>query len=165
MTWRNRRAGARGGRTRGQALVEFAIVLPVIFLVVLGLFDLGRAVFAYNTLGQSARQANRTAIVDQDVSRVKTVALASAPTLGLSSSNVDVCFKTATTTRRDCSTTTDNCPSSSRVIGCLAIVRTHLSFQPFTPVISSIWSSIQLSSVSIGPIEYVCPYGTQTTCP
>ncbi|MEP7159327.1 MAG: TadE/TadG family type IV pilus assembly protein [Chloroflexota bacterium] len=153
-------------RSRGQALVEFAIVLPVITLVVLGLFDLGRAVFTYNTLSQAARQANRTAIVDQDSDRVKAMAVAAAPTIGLSPSNVTVCFKTESSTQSNCSSpTTDNCPSSTRVIGCLAIVTASMSYTPITPVISVFWPSIPLTSTSVGYIDYVCPAGTQTTCP
>lgn len=151
---------------RGQTLVEFAMVMPIILLIVLGLVDLGRAVYAYNTLAQSARQASRTAIVNQNVTNVRNQAIASAPSLGLTASNVDVCFKSATTTQTDCSNpTTDNCPQSDRVIGCLALVRTHMTYEPMTPVISLIWSSIALSSTSVGTIEYVCPMGTATTCP
>lgn len=150
----------------GQSLVEFALILPVIVLIVFGLFDLGRGVFSYNTLAQAARQANRTAMVDQDVDRVKAMAIAAAPSLGLTSSNVSVCFKTSKTTERDCnSPTTDNCPSASRTIGCLAIVTASLTYTPMTPVIAAFWSSIALTSTSIEPIEYVCPSGTKTTCP
>ena len=151
--------------SRGQSLVEFALILPVITLVVLGLFDLGRAVFTYNTLAQAARQANRTAIVDQNTDRVKAVAVAAAPTIGLSSSNLSVCFKTADTTQQNCDSSTDDCPSADRVIGCLAIVTASMTYVPITPVISVFWSSISLTSTSIGPIDYVCPYGTKTTCP
>lgn len=153
-------------RGRGQALVEFAIVMPIIVLAVLGLVDLGRAVYSYNTLAQSARQAARTAIVNQNLTNVRNQAIASAPTLGLTAANVDVCFKTATSTQADCSNpATDNCPQSARVLGCLALVRTHMSYEPMTPVISMIWSSIPLSSTSVGTIEYVCPEGTATACP
>jgi Flp pilus assembly protein TadG len=153
-------------KARGQTLVEFAIVLPAIVLVVLGLFDLGRAVFTYNTLSQAARQANRTAIVDQDSDRVKAMAISAASTLSLSSSNVTVCFKTQDTTQTNCSSpATDNCPSATRVIGCLAIVTVSVSYAPITPVISALWPSIPLSSTSVGRIDYVCPSGTQTTCP
>ncbi len=152
--------------SRGQSLVEFAVILPVITMVVLGLFDLGRAVFTYNTLAQAARQANRTAIVDQDANRVKAMAVAAAPTIGLSASNVTVCFKTADTTQTNCSSaSTDNCPSSDRVIGCLAIVTASLSYVPMTPVISVFWPTISFTSTSVGPIDYVCPTGVQTTCP
>ena len=39
--------------------------MPVIVLAVLGLLDLGRGIYTYNTLAQSARQAARIAIVNQ----------------------------------------------------------------------------------------------------
>lgn len=159
-------SGSVRRRSRGQALVEFAIVMPIIVLAVLGLVDLGRAVYSYNTLAQSARQAARTAIVNQNVTNVRNQAIASAPTLGLTAANVDVCFKKALSTQADCSNpATDNCPQDSRVLGCLAVVRAHMSYQPMTPVISLIWSSIALSSTSVGTIEYVCPEGTATACP
>jgi Flp pilus assembly protein TadG len=153
-------------KSRGQSLVEFAMILPVITLVVLGLLDLGRAVFTYNTLSQAARQANRTAIVDQDTDRVKAMAIAAAPTIGLTTSNVTVCFKTQDSTQTNCSSPTiDNCPTSVRTMGCLAIVTASMSYTPMTPVISIFWPSIALTSTSVGRIDYVCPTGVQTTCP
>jgi Flp pilus assembly protein TadG len=151
-------------RNRGQALVEFAIVMPVIVLAVLGLLDLGRAIYTYNTLAQSARQAARTAIVNQVESTVKATAVSSGATLGLTTSNVDVCFKTATSSLTSCSSGSDNCTSSVRSIGCLAIVRTHFSYAPMTPVVALLMSTISLSSTSIEPIEYVCPEDGLTTC-
>ncbi len=154
-----------GARQRGQSLVEFAIMLPVLVVVILGLFDMGRAVFVYNTLDQAARQANRMAIVDQDAARVRASAIAVAATVGLTNSNVDVCFKNADSAQVNCSSSADNCPQATRLIGCLAIVRTHMSFTPLTPIVSVLVSSFALSSTSIEPIEYVCPYGSKTTCP
>jgi Flp pilus assembly protein TadG len=155
----------RRQRTRGQTLVEFAMVMPIIALTVLGLVDLARAVYSYNTLAQSARQASRTAIVNQNVTNVRDQAIASAPSLGLTTANIDVCFKTTATTQTNCASATDNCPQSTRVIGCLALVRTHIDYRPMTPIISMIWSSIALSSTSVATIEYVCPEGTATACP
>ena len=60
-----RRPLARAGRSRGQALMEFALVIPIFLLVVVALFDMGRAVFAYNTLTNAAREGARMAIVNQ----------------------------------------------------------------------------------------------------
>ncbi len=51
------------GEQRGQALVEFALVLPLMLLVVLGLTDLARVVWQYNTLAYAAREGTRYAIV------------------------------------------------------------------------------------------------------
>jgi Flp pilus assembly protein TadG len=154
-----------GGRSPGQALVELAIVVPLIVMMLLGLFDLGRGVFAYNTLAQAARQASRMAIVDQTTDHVRSAAVAYAPTLDLGTTDVDVCFKTEESTQQDCSSSTDDCPQAARVIGCLAIVDAHFVYQPMTPVISAIWSSISLSATSIQPVEYVCPSGSATSCP
>jgi len=46
-----------------QSLVELAFILPILLLVVTGLFDLARAVFEENTLAYSAREGTRYAIV------------------------------------------------------------------------------------------------------
>jgi Flp pilus assembly protein TadG len=141
------------------------MVLPIIFAVLIATLDLGRAVFVYNTLAQSARQAARLAIVNQNVDDVKAAAIDGAPTLGMTTSNVDVCFKTAFTAQTDCSNASvDNCPQSTRSIGCLALIKTHVSYVPLTPVISSLFPSLALSSTSVLAIEYVCPEGTLTEC-
>lgn len=46
-----------------QALVEFALVLPLFLLMVFGLIDLARAVWMENTLAFAAREGTRYAIV------------------------------------------------------------------------------------------------------
>lgn len=54
-----RGAGGEGG----QALVEFALAIPLLLLIVTGLFDLGRAVWQSNTLAYAAREGTRYAVV------------------------------------------------------------------------------------------------------
>ena len=46
---------------RGQSLVEFALVLPLVLVIMLGLFDLGRVVFINNSLSDGARDGARHA--------------------------------------------------------------------------------------------------------
>jgi Flp pilus assembly protein TadG len=155
---------------RGQGLVEFAFVLPIIVLLIFGTIDLGRAVYAYNTLAESARQANRLAIVDQDTTAVQNRALLAAPALNLATTDVKVCFKSATTAQVDCSNSTDDC-SASLEIGCLAFVTSNTQFNLVTPGLSGLFklfsrsSTVPMSSTSVGPIEYVCPTASQPTCP
>lgn len=48
---------------RGQSLVEFAVLLPVMLLIITGLFDVARAVWQENTLAYAAREGTRFAIV------------------------------------------------------------------------------------------------------
>jgi Flp pilus assembly protein TadG len=54
----------RRERGRGQALVEFAIVLPVFFLIVAGMFDLGLGVYSDLTLVNAAREGARLGVID-----------------------------------------------------------------------------------------------------
>jgi hypothetical protein len=46
-----------------QALVEFALVLPVLLLIITGVLDTARAVWQSNTLAYAAREGTRYAIV------------------------------------------------------------------------------------------------------
>jgi len=48
---------------RGQALVEFALIIPVFILLMVSIFDLGHVVWANNALSNSAREGARFAIV------------------------------------------------------------------------------------------------------
>jgi hypothetical protein len=50
-------------RERGQGLVEFAVVLPVFLVMLLGIVDFGRVVWATNSLTNAATEATRFAIV------------------------------------------------------------------------------------------------------
>jgi Flp pilus assembly protein TadG len=47
----------------GQTLVEFTLVLPLLFILVMGLFDIGRAVFYYAVINTAAREGTRYAVV------------------------------------------------------------------------------------------------------
>lgn len=50
-------------RQRGQSLVEFALMAPLLMLLVLATIDGARAVFAYNTIANAAREGARYGIV------------------------------------------------------------------------------------------------------
>ncbi|HEY2371496.1 MAG TPA: TadE family protein [Gaiellaceae bacterium] len=51
---------------RGTAVVEFALVAPLLFLLVLGVLDFARLLAYYNTLTQIASQGARAAAVDRN---------------------------------------------------------------------------------------------------
>ena len=53
-------------RFSGQSLIEFALVFPLIFFLMTGFLDLGRAVFYYSSLTNAVREATRYAIVHKD---------------------------------------------------------------------------------------------------
>ena len=53
----------RRDRSLGQSLVEFGLVLPVFIAILIGMVDLGRAVWANNSVANAAREAARFASV------------------------------------------------------------------------------------------------------
>jgi len=53
---------ARRAGQRSQALIEFALVSPVLLLLLFGVIDLGRAIFYYDTVNHAAREGARVAI-------------------------------------------------------------------------------------------------------
>jgi Flp pilus assembly protein TadG len=53
----------RHSRTRGQALVEFALVVPLFLLVLFGILDMSRFVYNSNALNEAAREGARQGTV------------------------------------------------------------------------------------------------------
>jgi Flp pilus assembly protein TadG len=53
----------RRSRSRGQALAEFALVIPIFLALLFGMFDLGKVIWASNSLANAAREGARFAIV------------------------------------------------------------------------------------------------------
>lgn len=64
MRRRWRRGTAGDLRSRGQALVEFAFVAPLFFLLLLGIIEAGRFIFYYEVLNNATREGARYAIVN-----------------------------------------------------------------------------------------------------
>jgi hypothetical protein len=49
---------------RSQAIVEFALIAPVLIVLLFGIVDFGRVVYVYATLNQAVNEGARTAIRD-----------------------------------------------------------------------------------------------------
>jgi len=139
----------------GQALVEFALVFPVLLLLIFGIIDAGRLIYTYNTVANAARDGARVAIVNQSTTGTETCdttsptawpigcAIASGFNLGLTTDDVWVSYPTDAV-----------CTKMS--IGCLAVVTVTGKYQPLTPIISSLIGPVSLTSTTTIPIERVC---------
>jgi|CZKT01.1.fsa_nt_gi Flp pilus assembly protein TadG len=70
-----------GPRERGAAAVEFALLLPVLLLLLFGIIDFGRALNAQITLTQAAREGARLAALGEPdvVSRTQAAATGISP--------------------------------------------------------------------------------------
>jgi Flp pilus assembly protein TadG len=77
-------------RSKGQSMVEFAMILPLFVLFIIGIFDLGRAFFAYIAITNAAREGTRVAsfwpgkITTNDITIAVNNELASSPTVNAS---------------------------------------------------------------------------------
>lgn len=147
-------------RQRGQALVETALVLPILLIMIIGLFDVGRAVFAYNTATNAAREAARLAIVNQDGTRIQQRAADLAFNTPMDSFNVAF-YKPGANTMS--TSNADKClgtQASPITIGCVAVVTFQTSFRAITPLIGSIVGPFTMSARSELAVEFVCPNAT-----
>jgi Flp pilus assembly protein TadG len=70
-------------RESGQALVEFALVLPILMLLVMGIIDFGFAFNQWNTAQNAAREGARIAAVSRSESTIKNRVKVTGGTINL----------------------------------------------------------------------------------
>ena len=161
------RRGRRRQRDRGQGLVEFALVIPIIVLLIAAFAEIGRAVYAYNTIANAARQGARVAAVNQianvtecDESRpvedpyephwsIRGCVLVAAKTLGITAANVSVSYASPPSTTLSCSPTLH--------VGCLATVTVTYDYSVATPFVNMLIGPFTMSQASEMPVERVFP--------
>jgi Flp pilus assembly protein TadG len=137
--------------SRAQTLVEFAVIAPFLVLLLLALFDFGRAIYAYNAISNAAREGARVAIVDQGpssggISLAAQEAANQATALAIDpadTAQVRVVYRLPDLTA--------TCPRVG--VGCVAEVRVQYLFKAVTPVIGNIIGPITLSSTTQIPVE------------
>jgi uncharacterized protein (UPF0333 family) len=85
-------------RTRGQALVEFALLTPVLMVFVVGVIDFGKLFYTYQVITNAAREgARRAALADdkitdaviQDAIRASLAPVADAADVSFVAKNAD----------------------------------------------------------------------------
>lgn len=138
----------RSQQRRGQAVVEFALVVPIFILVLIGLFDFGRAIYAYNTVQNASREAVRLGIVDQNMTAIRNEAVGMAVGLGVPAANVDVAILQpdyATGGTGTCAVDPD--------LGCVMRVRVHYDYVAATPIIGNLVGTFRVTGETHQPIE------------
>jgi Flp pilus assembly protein TadG len=157
----------------GQSLPEFALILPVLLLLLFGIVDLGRGVFAYNTIQNAANLGVRVAAVNQietspdcDQRRpienpadphwsIKTCAANAATGLGVQTSDVTVTYAAPPGNAvLVCSPPTG---SPTLQVGCIATVTVTYTFRAATPIVGNLVGPVTLSSTSEMPVERIFP--------
>jgi len=95
-------------RSRGQAIVEFAIALPVLLVLIIGTLEVGRLLFIYATISTASREAVRfgsTVGVDEsgnenyrNCSAIRSVAKRAAYFLNLQNGDITIQYDTGPST-------------------------------------------------------------------
>lgn len=90
----------RRDQDRGAAMVEFALVLPILLLLVFGIIEFGRAYNVQTSITAAARQGARVMALQNNSAQAKTAAQSAAASLGLTISQISVtdCVTGGTTT-------------------------------------------------------------------
>lgn len=120
---------------KGQSLVEFALVVPLLLLLLFGIMDFGRIFHAYLTLDHAGREAARSASVGKDDATVKSVAVSDASSIGLTADKVSIS------------------PGSPRSSGSNVTIKITYPINFLTPVIGQIVGSLNLSDTTVMRVE------------
>jgi Flp pilus assembly protein TadG len=152
----SRRAGRP--RTRGQALVEVALVLPIFLLLLMTLFDFGRVIYAQNTINQDAREGVRkgivstgdlktTALFTARFADIRAAALTMAPAVPITGALIFGADGACTgAVPLDSAPNADKCfyPDGVTSTTATVVVRIHVRVNFITPIISNILGGIDL---------------------
>ena len=125
-------------RQHGASTVEFALVVAFggFLLVLIGIFELGRILFTFNTASEATRLGARTAIVcDAGDERIKSAMMALLPSL--SADQIDIsyqpsgCAASATAARAACTSVKVSLNSNAQISTVIPFVPLSVSIPPF----------------------------------
>jgi Flp pilus assembly protein TadG len=127
-------------RSTGQALVEFALAIPIFILLVFGLIDIGRLVYVNNAVSQGAREGARYGSVQGRSHDAADRTDLAAYTRGVLTA---VPNPTVTVTCEVNGTTVTSCGTND-----LLVVNVTSPVSMFTPVIGQLLGTINVSSTA-----------------
>ena len=141
-------SGRRSTRKRGQAMVEFAMVLPIFMLVLSGVCDFGFMLYQRMTVINAAREGARAAAMVSSAGAIESTATGAAQSAaiqaGLTLSAVAVTCTHASTT----------IACTAAVVGDFVNVQTSYTYHTFFPLAFGstfgLDSSVQMVLDSLG---------------
>ncbi len=144
---------------RGQSMVEFALVLPIFVLILVGIFDFGRGIYAFNTISNAAREGARLAIVDQTVPHIQEVAAGASVSLDILPADVIVDFRfweTPDVPGSCAGALAGDDNNSASIVQCLAVVTVPYEYEAATPIIGSLLGTIDMKGESRFKVDFNC---------
>jgi len=110
---------------KGQALVEFAIILPIIMLLIMGIFQFGMMLNAYITIENASREGARAGIIGSSDAGIETLIISTSPSLEPERLTVTI---------------TPN--EISRISGGTLTVKVTYNYELTVPIISSLFNNV-----------------------
>jgi len=130
-----RGAHNRSASESGQTIVEFALILPVLLLIVLGMIDFGFIMHSYIVVTQAAREGARAATFGDTDAQISAAVEATAASLNTDQLSLTIA------------------PSGARVTGEPATVAVTYHHNTITPVIHQIWPTIPVKATVTMRVE------------
>ena len=110
---------------KGQALVEFTIVLPILMLLIMGIFQFGMMLNAYITIGNAAREGARAGIIGSTDAEIRNLIISTSPSLEPENLTVSIT------------------PSeTNRISGGTLTVNVTYNYKLTVPIISSLFNNV-----------------------
>jgi hypothetical protein len=138
-------------RGRGQSLIEFALALPLLMLLVLGLIEMGRLIYIYSAVTTASRDAARYGFSlgeddlgvphYQDCSGIRAAAKAATGIAGIEDAAIEINYDSGPGTE-----IISSCPPSSVQTGTRIVVQVTASYEPIVPLVEL--PSIDITSTS-----------------
>lgn len=130
---------------KGQAMVEFAIAIPIVMILVLAIFDFGRLIFVYTSISAASREAARYGagvgstisgtLLYNDCDQIKAAAIRIGRFAGVKASDIHIFHDTGpdTTKVEYCTNPTDtvNFQQDDRIS-----VKVDVRYDPIIPIVN-----------------------------
>lgn len=113
--------------------MEFALIILLLSLVLMGIFDLGRIIYTSASLSNAAREGARTGAVTGDTNAINNAVISTGIGLNIQTSQISIVYCLSA----DCSSTTPD-RSASGVVA-IKVSITNYPFTAITPLIGRIF--------------------------
>lgn len=110
---------------RGQSLVEFAIILPILLVIIMGIIEFGMMMNSYLAISNASREGARIGIVGSSDIDIKNLIIATSPSLDTEDLVVNISPSDGT-----------------RISGDTLTVKVTYNYQLTVPIISIIFHNV-----------------------
>lgn len=120
-------------RQRGSAVVEFALVAIIFFMLLIGIFEFGRLMFTWNSAVEATRRGARLAVVcNIDAAQIKTQMRSILPVIAVT--DIDIAYVPGGCNANTCESVT------------VRILPTAAAIQYYIPLLNSVWRIPEFST-------------------